>query len=114
MGKFSQIWEARKLILEGVTNTVFKKAFIEEVAKYRQEICNTCEYNDGKCAIPGTGPCCGACGCSLIFKLRSMSSVCGLANMLDKTKPPKWYPMVTPQQLEEYFKETDDNQHSNS
>ena len=28
------------------------------------------------CAAPGTQPCCSDCGCSLAFKLRSLSSSC--------------------------------------
>jgi hypothetical protein len=29
-----------------------------------------------KCLVPGTQPCCGSCGCSLDYKVHSMSSSC--------------------------------------
>lgn len=73
------IWKNRKLILEGISNTINKKDFIEEVAKERLEHCNKCEHRSEKnsdCLVPGTTPCCKICGCCLKFKIRSMSSVC--------------------------------------
>lgn len=100
MNKFSKIWQARKLILEGVTNLVFKKEFVEMVAIYRQNICNKCKYNDGKCLVPGTGPCCGACGCSLKVKLRAMESVCGLASI---DKEPLWTPVMSQKDADKHL-----------
>lgn len=52
-------------------------------------ICNDCIYGmyDGDCEVPGTGPCCGACGCVLKFKVRSMRSQCGAAEI---GKEPLW------------------------
>ncbi len=76
-----QIWKNKGQILEGIKNTVFKKADIEDVFVSRMEICETCPELDiagSKCAAAGTQPCCGNCGCSLRFKLRSMSSACPL------------------------------------
>ena len=92
MTSLGQIWKFRKQILEGVTNTVFKKQFVETVAEFRKKICDDCKENNGHCLVPGTGPCCGACGCSLTFKLRSMSSACGLAQ---KDEEPKWFPVLS-------------------
>ena len=73
------IWENRKKILEGVRNTILRDELVEDVAKMRRDICDTCEYLDVKgkeCAVKGTQPCCADCGCSLTFKTRSLSSEC--------------------------------------
>jgi len=73
------IWENRKKILEGVRNTILRDELVEDVARMRREICDKCEYLDKKgkqCAMKGTQPCCGDCGCSLTFKTRSLSSDC--------------------------------------
>ena len=73
------VWEHRKQILEGITNAVFKKDYIEKIAAERMEVCNKCEIIDHtgkKCLIPGTQPCCAECGCKLYLKVRSLSSHC--------------------------------------
>jgi hypothetical protein len=74
-----QIWKNKGKILEGIKNNIFKTEHVEDIFKQRQAVCNVCVMKDeigDKCAIPGTQPCCGACGCSLKFKLRSLSSEC--------------------------------------
>lgn len=74
-----QIWKNKGKIAEGVANSVFKKAHVEEIAEARMKICMGCSFIDhegSKCAVPGTQPCCGACGCSLHLKQRSLSSGC--------------------------------------
>jgi hypothetical protein len=66
-------------IIEGWWNTIFKTTRTEMIASARYKICQSCAYMDttGKdCFIPGTQPCCGACGCSLAAKIRSMQSSC--------------------------------------
>ena len=80
-----QIWKSKGQILEGITNSIFKKEDVEEIAEQRKAICHTCQLyteDDGGCMVPGTSPCCdqrqGGCGCSLKFKLRSLSSECPL------------------------------------
>jgi len=70
------IWKNRKLILEGITNTVIRDEVVEEVAVLRHEICDSCEFMGDDCALPGTAPCCNECGCSLAFKTRSLASEC--------------------------------------
>lgn len=78
-GKLSDIWKNRKQIFEGITNTLMRDEFVEEVAAERMIICDACPKKDieGKdCLISGTQPCCSLCGCSLQFKLRSLSSEC--------------------------------------
>ncbi len=79
------IWKNRNQIMEGIKNSIFKREDIEEVARDRGIICreNTCGSYDPAgfgCLVPGTQPCCsmltGGCGCSLKFKLRSLSSSC--------------------------------------
>ena len=74
-------WKNRKQILEGIKNKVFKKEHVESEAKLRWQICIKCgslDVSGDKCMVPGTQPCCGECGCSLGFKLRSLSSACPL------------------------------------
>jgi len=79
MGNLIKIWKSRGQIAEGVMNNIFKKEHVEDIAFYRKEICNSCEFIDtigAKCAVPGTQPCCSECGCSLKLKTRSLSSNC--------------------------------------
>jgi hypothetical protein len=75
----TKIWESRNLILEGIKNSLFKKEAVEAVAKERNAICESCPKYDAfgdSCTVPGTAPCCGACGCSLKLKQRSLASGC--------------------------------------
>lgn len=79
MTALKKIWENKYLIWEGLINRIFKKNPVEVIARKRLYICKACPLIDteGKlCAIPGTHPCCGECGCSLSLKLRSMDSSC--------------------------------------
>ena len=69
--------------MEGVTNSIFKREDVEQIAKHRMEICTFCDLyteDDKGCMVAGTTPCCnltlGGCGCSLKFKTRSLSSEC--------------------------------------
>lgn len=76
-----KIWKAKGKILEGIKNRVFKKEHIEQIYEERLKTCEECKELDtegSKCAVPGTRPCCGICGCSLGLKLRSLSSECDL------------------------------------
>lgn len=73
------IWENRKKILEGITNSILRDETIEEIASLRYSICNECPSKGNDCAVKGTGPCCNECGCSLSFKTRSLASDCPLA-----------------------------------
>ena len=80
-----KVWKAKGQIIEGITNSIFKKEDVEAVAEYRMFVCKNCklydESGDG-CMVPGTSPCCneklGGCGCSLSLKTRSLSSDCPL------------------------------------
>jgi hypothetical protein len=79
----------RNEILEGIKNNVFKKDAVEVVANERLKICEACHLIDlsgSECAVKGTQPCCGDCGCSLKLKLRSLSSGC---------PKDKWEPVLT-------------------
>jgi hypothetical protein len=79
MGNLIRIWKERNKIAEGVKNNIFKTKHVEDIAFFRNEICRSCEFIDttgAKCAVPGTQPCCGECGCSLKLKTRSLSSDC--------------------------------------
>lgn len=80
-----RIWKSKGQIIEGITNSIFKREDVEEIAKHRMEICKSCpskmydEKGDG-CMVPGSQPCCnenvGGCGCSLNLKTRSLSAAC--------------------------------------
>lgn len=108
----AKIWANRKKILEGFTNLAFKNEFVEDVSKYRMEICMKCPHmsEKEKCAIPGTGPCCGACGCSLAAKTRSLSSACGA---IEIGEDPKWLPVMSIKQEEEFERNESSNTSSN-
>ena len=78
-----RIWKSKNQILEGITNSIFKKEDVEQIAHDRMQICYKCALLDMQgegCMVPGTQPCCneklGGCGCSLGFKTRSLSSEC--------------------------------------
>jgi hypothetical protein len=80
-----KIWKNKGQILEGITNSIFKKEDVEEIAQHRMQICNECELLDVQgegCMVLGTEPCCnekkGGCGCSLSLKTRALSSECPL------------------------------------
>jgi hypothetical protein len=89
--KLTDIYTNRKQIFEGITNSLLKNEFVEQVSKDRFEVCNKCEFKGNNCIAPGTGPCCGQCGCSLKFKTRSLSSECPLN---------KWKALLTPEEEE--------------
>jgi hypothetical protein len=72
------IWENRKQILEGITNSVIRDETVEEIARLRYSICDECPSKGKKCAVKGTAPCCNECGCSLTFKTRSLAADCPL------------------------------------
>jgi hypothetical protein len=75
----SVIWKNRSEILEGIKNNIFKKEAVEIIATEREKKCNDCSLIDNtgdRCMVANTQPCCGSCGCSLKFKLRSLSSEC--------------------------------------
>ena len=76
MSILKKIWENKSQILEGITNTIMKDEFVEEIAKNRRLICDDCTNKGTECAVKGTAPCCNLCGCSLTFKSRSLSSDC--------------------------------------
>lgn len=78
-----RVWKNKGQILEGVTNSIFRKEDVEQIAQQRMQICEKCELLDVQgdgCMVGGTAPCCneklGGCGCSLTFKTRSLSSEC--------------------------------------
>jgi hypothetical protein len=74
-----RIWKEKNKILEGIRNNIFKKADVEHIAAERMATCESCPHLDtkgDKCVVPGTGPCCGLCGCSLSLKTRALSASC--------------------------------------
>jgi len=91
-GKLTQIWSNRKVILEGIKNSAFKTEHVEQIAAERMAICEACPDLDKQgdsCLVPKTQPCCGQCGCSLEFKLRSLSSNCG------NEEAPRWHALLS-------------------
>ena len=74
-----KIWQSKFLILAGLLNKIFKRDPVEVIYNKRLRICKQCPLRDvlgNKCLVPGTGPCCGQCGCSESVKLRSLDSEC--------------------------------------
>jgi len=68
-----------KHIIQGWWYKLFKNIQIEKLASERMSICMQCELYDsnGKdCAVPGTHPCCGDCGCDLSAATRSPKYSC--------------------------------------
>jgi len=97
-----QIWKNKWKILEGFKNSVIKKADIEAVAFERMSICEKCPLLDteGKsCMIPGTAPCCSACGCKLSYKTRSLSSHCAHPD------GPRWNAELSQEEEDELYSE---------
>ena len=77
--KYLKAFKNLEEIAEGIKNNLFKKEHIEAVATDRFQICIACSLYDSEgksCIAPGTQPCCSDCGCSLSFKVRSLSSEC--------------------------------------
>ena len=86
------IWKEKGKIMEGILNYIFTREDVEDVARERMTICTECEHLDkiGKsCEVRGTKPCCALCGCSLRFKIRSLSSDCPAG---------KWESLMTQQE----------------
>lgn len=105
MNALNKIWKERNKILEGVKNSVFKKADVENIAAERMSICATCSHLDtkgDKCMVPGTQPCCGLCGCSLHLKTRALSAYCDAL---------RWKALIKPEDEEILFQhlENDNN-----
>jgi len=93
-------------ILEGVKNTIFKKNHIEFIASERMKICEACPLIDkegSKCLVPGTAPCCGACGCKLAFKTRSLSSEC------PHPEGSRWESILTDEEQDKLYEEINYN-----
>jgi hypothetical protein len=81
--KYLDIFKNIDKIAEGIKNNVFKKEHVEAVASDRFKECIKCSLFDAKgndCLAPGTQPCCSDCGCTLSFKVRSLSSECPKGN----------------------------------
>jgi hypothetical protein len=83
------IWKNKSQIMEGIKNAILRDEFVEDVAKLRHDVCDSCELKGKKCSVKGTGPCCNECGCSLAFKTRSLSSEC------PHPDGPKWKAIIS-------------------
>jgi len=96
--KLIKVFSNIKEITEGIKNNIFKSEDVEAVAKLRWHNCKICKHIDqigDSCDAPGTQPCCAECGCSLQWKLRSLSSKCPID---------RWDALM-PEELEEELKE---------
>lgn len=80
MKRFKNVWKSKKQILEGIRNNIFKNETVEKIAEERfEEFCMKCDHRDDagtSCVVPGTGPCCNLCGCTLKLATRSLSYTC--------------------------------------
>ena len=76
------IWKQRGKILEGVTNSIFKREDVEEIATERLIICRSgiCGFHDpngtSEAAYIKGVESCGHCGCKLSWKCRALSDKC--------------------------------------
>jgi hypothetical protein len=92
--KYLDVFKNLDKITEGIKNNIFKKEHIEAIFTDRYQICAKCTLLDLKgtsCLASGTQPCCSDCGCSLDFKLRSLSSKC----------PKDYWSTITSEETEE-------------
>jgi len=53
--------------------------------------------------IPGTQPCCSACGCKLSFKIRSLSSKCAHPD------GPKWKALLSQEEEDNLYEKIEYN-----
>lgn len=68
-----------KYIIQGWWYRLFKNIRVEKLASERMQICMQCplfDLNGKACAVPGTQPCCGDCGCALSAATRSPEYSC--------------------------------------
>lgn len=93
-----KIWKDKSQIIEGITNSIFKKEDVEEIAEERLAICrsNACglydpEGKSDKAFYPGKESC-GQCGCKLSWLTRSLSKSCSLT---EEGKEPLWKAILT-------------------
>jgi hypothetical protein len=86
--KYLDVFKNADKIAEGIKNNMFKKEHVEAIFTDRYQICAGCSLLDlegTSCLAPGSQPCCSDCGCSLDFKLRSLSSECPKGHWLTVT-----------------------------
>ena len=110
-GKLNQIWSNRTAILEGIKNSIFKTEHVELIAAERMAICVKCpsiDLDGFHCFVLGTQPCCSQCGCSLEFKLRSLSSNCG------DEENPKWHALLSQEEEDAFTEQLKSNQDGNN
>jgi hypothetical protein len=93
-----KIWKNKSQIIEGITNSIFKKEDVEEIASERLAICrsNKCGLYDpdgtsSNAFYPGKESC-GQCGCKLEWLTRSLSTSCSLSK---EGKTPLWDKVLT-------------------
>jgi hypothetical protein len=104
--KYLDVFKNADKIAEGIKNNIFKKEHIDAVATDRFQKCIACSLFDAKgdnCLVPGTQPCCSDCGCSLAFKVRSLSSEC----------PKGYWDAYTTEEQEEIITKQIDNEQVN-
>lgn len=81
--------------MESLKNNLFKKEHVEEIYNERLSICKKCPHYDpeGKSdkAIFNGKESCGACGCPLASKLRSLATECGAVELGEE---PRWTAVV--------------------
>jgi hypothetical protein len=87
-------------------NSLVRKEDVERIARVRFEVCRHCELLDevgDSCMIPGTQPCCRACGCKLSFKIRSLSSECAHPD------GPKWKALLSQEEEDNLYEKIEYN-----
>jgi hypothetical protein len=93
---------------EGLSNSIFVKEQVEQVAAYRINLCNTCPYYSPNMKKAGKtfvrlDKFCGLCGCNMYLKTRALSAHCPLGDP-DKSIYPgesKWGAVIADEKLSE-------------
>lgn len=106
MKKLKIIWKSIPNIFEGLRNYLIRRPAVEMVATVRMSICITCpliDHEGSSCLVPGTAPCCSACGCKLALKTRSLASECAHPD------GPKWVAEMTDEEQDAHYKKINYN-----
>ncbi len=105
----TKLWKSKWKILEGIKNSVFKRAYVENIKEARLVICrkNSCGYYNVKgdadiCYVKGK-ECCNACGCNSILLARSLSASCSLFKV---GKTPLWDAVMSKEEEDKFRTKT--------
>jgi NADH pyrophosphatase NudC (nudix superfamily) len=105
-----------KGIVEGITNAIFVKKEVENIANQRIAICKECEHYSlnlvkrGNTVFDRKDAFCTDCGCNMYLKTRALSAMCPLGSP-DSHFPqeqPKWLAVTNDAALSDKILETEE------